>query len=314
MQGITEGDQELARVIVSKSQKLTTATQRLAAEIAKADLAVALIAIDKAKQFAKKRPATVRGALFFAPVAALALAGIIVGATSGGPAVTMSAATSRPATVTPGRLPHRLLFNLDAPRTYAPPPVVARQVPPTPVRHHHRHRLATSPPPQQQQGPYIPPTRHYFCDTTTPSDCPSWTYAVASYVNGWGGEAQAQADFPHAYQIPIDARGDDPQQASALDVEPGAAPISAIRQWAITRNQMGYWAVIYCNRSVVPEVLQQLAGLHYHLWLPNITGSSGDSAVPGADAVQFAWWPSVTNPQWDEDWTWMTMSQMFGRY
>jgi hypothetical protein len=92
--------------------------------------------------------------------------------------------------------------------------------------------------------------------------------------------------FPHASPITIDIVGGD-TQAMVEDVEPGGVPISVLRTWAEARLAQGYTPVVYTTLADHPAVAQALAGLHWHWWAANPTGSP--NLVPGSDATQWQW-------------------------
>lgn len=97
---------------------------------------------------------------------------------------------------------------------------------------------------------------------------------VAGYVDGrykWPDEAWHR--FPHAKHVHISViPPGDAGSAGVLDVESGAAAVSDAPGFVRRRRAHHRPAVIYCSRSLVPEVRQACHGLDYLLWVADWTG------------------------------------------
>lgn len=128
-------------------------------------------------------------------------------------------------------------------------------------------------------------------DSTTPAAIPvAGTQLAAGYVDGtWDDYNAIVARFPGIPHVSIDVNGSAPQ-ADVRDWETGDKA-GSLEQWVIDHNQhTGVKdAVVYCNRSTIPEVRQltgsQILGRDYWLWVATLDGTKV-VAEPGVVAVQ----------------------------
>jgi hypothetical protein len=118
-------------------------------------------------------------------------------------------------------------------------------------------------------------------DSTTMEDIPLSVQIAGVYIDGqYGVETQAQLEhrFPHARygHVFVDVNGSRPD-ADARDWETGDKS-GDLEDWVKRHNaHTGKKdAVIYCNRSTIPEVRQltksQLLGVDYWLWVATLDG------------------------------------------
>jgi hypothetical protein len=132
-------------------------------------------------------------------------------------------------------------------------------------------------------------------DSTTLADIPTWVDVVAVNRNGTFAvtEAQVEARFPHARygRARIDVNGSAPA-AQVRDWETGDKA-GSLEQWVTDHNRLAGKkdAVVYCNRSTIPEVRRltgsQILGHDYFLWVATLDGTEFTPAMlPGVIACQ----------------------------
>jgi hypothetical protein len=130
---------------------------------------------------------------------------------------------------------------------------------------------------------------------------------AATYVNGSGAvsEAKVQQRFPRAKYgwARIDVLGSDPA-AGVRDWETGDKG-GSLEQWVIDHNHASGKrdAVVYCNRSTIPEVRQltgtQVLGTDYFLWVATLDGTVyGPAQYPHVIACQVKG-AQLTGGDWD---------------
>lgn len=149
-------------------------------------------------------------------------------------------------------------------------------------------------------------------DSTTLDLIPLTVNIAASYANG----AYAVTSDDISARFPPDKYGN-----VLIDVT-GSAPAVQVRDWE-TGNKGGsleQWiidhnkatgkkdAVVYCNRSTIPEVRQltgsQVLGRDYWLWVATLDGSLlTPDDYPGVVACQDKG-PSLTGGHWDSSIVW----------
>lgn len=142
-------------------------------------------------------------------------------------------------------------------------------------------------------------------DSTTYTDIPLTVQVACTYGTGTYAttEAQVEARFPRAKYgwCRIDVNGSAPH-LSARDWETGDKARS-LEQWVIDHNKATGKkdAVVYCNRSTIPEVRQktgsQILGTDYFLWVATLDGTVYTG--PGVIACQVKG-ANLTGGHWDE--------------
>jgi hypothetical protein len=143
-------------------------------------------------------------------------------------------------------------------------------------------------------------------DSTTYTDIPltvqvAMTYATGSYAVA---EAAVEARFPRAKYgwARIDTTGAGAAVASVRDWETGDKA-GSLEQWVIDHNKASGRkdAVVYCNRSTVPEVRvktgSQVLGQDYFLFVASLDGTVVTG--PGIVACQVKG-ANLTGGHWDE--------------
>lgn len=144
-------------------------------------------------------------------------------------------------------------------------------------------------------------------DSTNLDAIPLTVNIAAVYINGSFATTPAalEARFPHAKygQVWIDVNGAAPQ-AQVRDWETGDKS-GSLEQWVISHNQASgrQDAVIYCNRSTIPEVRQltgtQVLGTDYWLWVATLDGTIfGPQQYPHVIACQDKG-ATLTGGDWD---------------
>lgn len=134
-------------------------------------------------------------------------------------------------------------------------------------------------------------------DSTTATDIPrEGLNLVAGYSNGrfaWTPDDWAR--FPKIPHVHIDVNGSHPSDSGVLDVETGDATPAGAVPWVAARHAVGDpRPVIYCNRSVRPEVVSAMnrhgftLARHYVLWIATLDGTRTLPDMTGVIAVQFA--------------------------
>lgn len=155
-------------------------------------------------------------------------------------------------------------------------------------------------------------------DSTNYLAIPTSVQIAAVYDDGQLGvvtTAQLEARFPHARygQVWIDVLGSKPQ-AQVRDWETGDKA-GSLEQWVIDHNKATQKkdAVVYCNRSTLPEVRQltgsQVLGKDYWLWVSTLDGTvvtagpdhlgSAPYTYPGVIACQLKG-AALTGGDWDQ--------------
>lgn len=82
----------------------------------------------------------------------------------------------------------------------------------------------------------------------------------------------------------VDVLGNAPHQAAVIDFERGdVQDPHALLKWVIVRNEFRNDAVVYCNRSTLPAVINALRGVSWRLWLAAPTHNSEPPMKPPAD-------------------------------
>lgn len=134
-------------------------------------------------------------------------------------------------------------------------------------------------------------------DSIRVAGLPSSALIVAGYLDGtYANWAELTAKFPGVPKVAGDVNGSTPG-AEFRDWETGDKG-GNLEQWVIAHNVLNKNgakdAVIYCNRSTIPEVRQltgsQVLGKDYFLWIA--TGDNtlyGPSTLPGIVACQYLW-------------------------
>lgn len=98
-------------------------------------------------------------------------------------------------------------------------------------------------------------------------------YEDGRYINA----AALESRFPHIPRVLIDVDGSQPH-VDARDWETGDKG-GSLEQWVIDHNKATgkQDAVVYCNRSTIPEVRQltgsQILGKDYWLWVATLDGT-----------------------------------------
>ena len=142
-------------------------------------------------------------------------------------------------------------------------------------------------------------------DSSTFGDVPSSVAIVAAYINGQYGvvtSEQFEAAYPSSRygHVLIDVNGTRPD-ADVRDWEAGDEA-GSLEQWVIDHNKHSGKknAVIYCDRSTVPEVRHltgsQVLGTDYFLWVATLDGTVYRST--GVIACQDKG-PALTHGHWD---------------
>lgn len=129
-------------------------------------------------------------------------------------------------------------------------------------------------------------------DSTTAADIPvAGTQLAAGYVNGsYANLNELKVRFPLIPVVSIDVNGSRPD-ADARDWETGDKA-GSLQQWVIDHNNHSGKkdAVVYCNRSTIPEVRQltgtQILGRDYWLWVATLDGTATLPDMTGVVAVQ----------------------------
>lgn len=142
-------------------------------------------------------------------------------------------------------------------------------------------------------------------DSTVLSDIPLSVAIAAFYGTGTYAvtPAEVEARFPRAKYgwNSIDTTGQNPG-LSTRDWETGDKS-GSLEQWVIDHNLRAgnKSAVVYCNRSTIPEVRQltgsQRLGTDYWLWVATLDGTLYNQ--PGTVACQFKG-QGLTGGHWDE--------------
>lgn len=130
-------------------------------------------------------------------------------------------------------------------------------------------------------------------DSTTPNAIPlAGTDIAAGYINGnYANMTALAARFPHVPRVSIDVLGTAPQ-AAVRDWETGDKS-GSLEQWCIDHNKASGKkdAVVYCNRSTLPEVRQltgsQILAVDYWLWIATLDSTIVTPQIyPGTIACQ----------------------------
>lgn len=146
-------------------------------------------------------------------------------------------------------------------------------------------------------------------DSVDPGKIPATAEKVALYRNGlYAADPATWGDkWPRVYWI--DVLGNDPVNASILDVETGDAHPYQVSSWCDERlaDHPDWLCRIYCNLSTWPAVKSQVATMpqnqrrQVRYWIANPTGQR--HYVPGSAATQYEWaenWDlSAVRPSWD---------------
>lgn len=130
-------------------------------------------------------------------------------------------------------------------------------------------------------------------DSTMPHHIPGGAVACL-YINGnWKASATDASRFSRV--LWIDVNGEDPSQASILDIENGDATPGHVPAWCQARVNAvpGTLLRLYCNISTWPEVKAAVRSMGTDLrgrvryWIANPTGVA--HLVPGSSATQYFW-------------------------
>lgn len=142
-------------------------------------------------------------------------------------------------------------------------------------------------------------------DSTTLANIPLTVQVACTYGTGTYAvhPQQVEARFPRARYgwNRIDVNGSDPT-CSSRDWETGDKS-GSLEQWVIDHNKATGKkdAVVYCNRSTIPEVRQktgsQVLGVDYFLWVATLDGTVYTG--PGVIACQVKG-ANLTGGHWDE--------------
>ena len=148
-------------------------------------------------------------------------------------------------------------------------------------------------------------TNRIMGDSTDIRDIPNHVDIVACYINGHEGPttpAQLEARFPNSQfgHVFIDVNGSRPD-AQVRDWENGDKG-GNLRNWVVEHNKHSGKkdAVVYCNRSTVPEVRRltgdQILNQDYFLWI-----ATGDGDVVNGTGVVACQnkWSGLTGGHWD---------------
>ena len=128
-----------------------------------------------------------------------------------------------------------------------------------------------------------------FYDSVSPEKIPAGTHACL-YFDGRFAAKPAQAKRFAAVRW-ITVLGDyrhcgiaDYEQGNEVYNRPGA-----LREYVQGRINMGFRARVYCNRSTLPKVRSELAGLHYLVWIGTLDGNKlSPDWTSGLWGVQYA--------------------------
>jgi hypothetical protein len=148
-------------------------------------------------------------------------------------------------------------------------------------------------------------TTRIMGDSTSLLAIPLSVAIAAVYDDGHLGvetAAQLEARFPHVKygHVFIDVTGANPK-AQVRDWETGDKS-SSLEQWVTAHNKASGRkdAVIYCNRSTIPEVRQltgtQILGADYFLWIATLDGTVATG--PGIIGCQVKG-AGLTGGDWD---------------
>lgn len=137
-----------------------------------------------------------------------------------------------------------------------------------------------------------PATNYLMYDSVLPSALPA-NQVVATYQAGGYAVSPSQV-VGHKSVLWIDTTGYD-YNASILDIEPGAAPLSSVEQWVWHRLHAHPTAVarLYSSQAEWPAVQAAVAPLPASMrsqirwWIADPTGTP--HLVPGSDATQWYW-------------------------
>lgn len=141
-------------------------------------------------------------------------------------------------------------------------------------------------------------------DSITYTDIPTSVAIAATYGTGTYAVSPAAVEsrFPHDKYgwNRIDTTGQDPHGCDTRDWETGDKS-GSLEQWVIDHNTPGRQkAVVYCNRSTIPEVRtltgSQRLGVDYWLWVATLDGTLYEQ--PGTVACQFKG-AAMTGGHWD---------------
>lgn len=139
----------------------------------------------------------------------------------------------------------------------------------------------------------LPPTASYsLCDSVIPSACAGYPN-IATYADGPYAADPADLPYHSGETITIDVTGGDPA-ARALDVEPSDATPADAGEWVEEHHQVSdRTAIVYSDQSEWPAIQAAVAadapGVPVKYWEAN----PGGGMVPGSDATQEQWLPTV---------------------
>ncbi|HEX3490465.1 MAG TPA: hypothetical protein VHU92_14030 [Streptosporangiaceae bacterium] len=116
------------------------------------------------------------------------------------------------------------------------------------------------------------PRRMY--DSVDWQNIPADARMVAGYVDGaYAWPEEAWRKFPKAAHVRISViPPGDPAKAGVLDVETGAASVDDAPGFIRARRRHKEPAVIYVERSLVPDIRRACGDLEYGLWVADWTG------------------------------------------
>jgi len=129
-----------------------------------------------------------------------------------------------------------------------------------------------------------------FYDSTRPDLIPAGSHACL-YADGLYRATPAQSlRFAAVRWITVEG-GSNPA-AGCADYEEGN-PVydvpGALREWVQARTSRGMRARVYCDRATLPQVREELTGLHYLVWLATLDGNKLDAGyTEGLWGVQYA--------------------------
>lgn len=116
-------------------------------------------------------------------------------------------------------------------------------------------------------------------DSVSPGKIPRGALMAIGYANGlYAWPEPAWAQFPDSRKARIDVIGNDPGQASILDVERYDATPAHAAEWVPARDRFRPGtATIYCDLAALPDVFTAImpvnAGSTCWIWLGDWTGT-----------------------------------------
>ena len=137
--------------------------------------------------------------------------------------------------------------------------------------------------------PWFRVARMDFYDSVSPEKIPAGTHACLYFDGRYAARPEAAKRFAAVRWITVLG---DYRNCGIADYEPGNEVYNragALRQYVQGRINMGFRARVYCNRSTLPKVRSELAGLHYLVWIGTLDGNKlSPHWTTGLWGVQYA--------------------------